>query len=297
MPIFAVNARPDGRLEGDLAGLCAAASGGARVTVMLHGYRYAPGGGPADPHATLYALAPDRRVRRVVSWPRKLGLARGGIGIGFGWCGGGSLWRAEAAAGRAGAGLAQLVRALRAAGAGPVGMIGHSLGARVALAALPHLDPGDAGRLVLLAAAEFRERAAAALATPAGRAAEVLNVTSRENDLFDALSEALLGARGRGLGPALGAGLTAPNAVTLQIDSAAHRAGLAALGYRIAGPGLRLCHWSAYLRPGLFPLYRAFLGDPGRLPLPLLRAALAAAPAPRWSRLIAPLPPAPRAAH
>jgi hypothetical protein len=292
MPTVAANARADGALSGEPLPPLAP---GQRVTVMIHGFRYAPGAGSACPHRTLYAVNPERSVARVVSWTRKLGLAQSGTGIGFGWQATGTLWNAYRSAGRAGGGLAELVRALRSAGSGPVDVIAHSLGARVALSALPDVQAGDVGRLLLLSAAEFGRPAAQALATPAGRAAEVLNVTSRENDLFDGLFELLLGARMRGLGATLGSGLDARNAVTLQIDSPAHTRALAAIGHRIEPPGRRICHWSAYLRPGLFPLYRAVLD--GRLPLPMLRAALPAETAPRWSRLILPLPPAPGAAH
>ncbi len=292
MPIIAITARRDGGLDGEAL---PAVTPEQRVTVMIHGYRYAPGTGDACPHRTLYALMPQRSGPRVVSWPRHLGLAHEGLGIGFGWQATGAIWRAYAAAGKAGDGLAGLVRTLRAQGSGPVDVVAHSLGARVALSALSGVAPGDIGRLVLMSAAEFAAPAAAALATPAGRAAGVLNVTSRENDLFDGLFELCLAAGLRGLGPTLGFGLAARNAVTVQIDSAAHRRVLAALGHRIEPPGRRICHWSAYLRPGLFPLYRAVLD--GRLPLPVLQAALPADTAPRWSRLVLPLPPAPDVAH
>lgn len=287
MPIVAVNAGPAGSADpaGDLR---AAITPGARVTVLIHGFRYAPGATGNCPHGTLYAPRPAPGGPRVVSWPRKLGLLRAGTGIGFGWKGSGSIWTAYRAAGAAGLSLAGLVRGLRAAGSGPVDILAHSLGARVALAALANVAPGDIGRMLLLSAAEFRQPAATALATQAGRAAEVLNVTSRENDLFDGLMELLFTAGLRNLGPSLGSGIPAANAVTLQIDSEAHRDALSALGFPLAGPGRRICHWSGYLRPGLFPLYRAVLA--GRLPLPVLRAALPDATAPRWSRLLPGLP-------
>lgn len=248
------------------------------ATVMVHGYRYAPGAGRDDPHRTLYA-AHGR------GWGRRLGLAgpaSQGLAIGFGWDGTGSLRAAAMQADRAGEHLARLVRALRAQGAPAVSLIAHSLGARVALSALPGLLPGDVGRIVLLSGAEFRGRAEALLSTPAGRAAEVLNVASRENDLFDLAWEWLV----PGDGPAIGARLALPNAVSLQIDHPAHRDGLRALGFPVAPPRRLVCHWSSYTRPGLFPLYRAFLHRPGTLPLHRLRAALACDPAPRWSRLV-----------
>ena len=84
----------------------------------------------------------------------------------------------------------------------------------------------------------------------------------------------------------LGAGLDAPNAVTLQIDHPRHRDGLRDLGFPTAPPVRRVCHWSAYMRPGLFPLYRAFFHRPADLTLNDLRTALTADAAPRWSRLV-----------
>jgi hypothetical protein len=160
----------------------------------------------------------------------------------------------------------------------------------VALAALPHLAPGDVGRIVLLAGAERRAQALAALHSPAGRAAGVLNVTSAENRLFDLAFDWL--APDPASGPPLGAGLPAPHAVTLRLHDPAHRAGLAALGFPVAAPGWRPCHWSGYLRPGLFPLYRAVLTRADPLPFAALRAALPPETAPRRPRrTIRPLPP------
>ena len=109
------------------------------------------------------------------------------------------------AAGRALADLAALVAELDP-GRG-TDVIAHSLGARVALSALSHAAPGDFRRLILLAAAETRRPARMALTSPAGRTAEVINVTTRENDLFDFLAEWLLAfgfdtALGQGIGAA-----------------------------------------------------------------------------------------------
>jgi pimeloyl-ACP methyl ester carboxylesterase len=256
---------------------------GAPVLILLH----------ADPHRNILSAT---SARRAPSWPRRMGFGRGqpGLCIAFGWEAGGTLWRAYAEAGRAGVALAALIGHIRALHDGPVSIMAHSLGARVALAALPLLAAGAVARMVLLAGAEFRACAQVALATPAGRSAEVLNVTSRENDIYDFLFERLLAPLSRS--PALGAGLDLPCCLTLQIDAADHRAGLRRLGFRTADAARRVCHWSAYLRPGLFPLYRTFLLAPGTLPMPLLRGILPDHQAPRWSRLLAlPLPlPRPR---
>lgn len=272
-----------------LAPLIAGLPAGAPVTVMLHGFRFSPRRRKTDPHAEIFSPAPRFGNARMISWPKRLGYSRGvrGLAIGFGWHASDHIWQAHAEAPRAGAALARLVCDLRAMGAGPVNVIGHSLGARVALQAMQHLAPGDLGRVVLLSAAEFRDRAVAALATPCGRTCEVLNVTSRENDLFDFLFERLIGGPMAVHGPAIGAGLALPNVVTLQIDGAQHRDGLLSLGFPVAPPARVVCHWSGYQRPGLFPLYRHFLHRPADLPLSALRAALPVDTAPRWSRLIA----------
>ncbi len=280
MTVIAVNA--NGKWPAPAAGITALPPG-TPITIMLHGYRYTPDIAAKDPHRTIYSTTPGQPNPRTLSWSRRLGLQGARTGIGFGWHADGSLWAAYAEAARAGHALAMLIATLRAAGAGPVGMIGHSLGCRVALSALAHLDAGDVGRMVLLSAAEFRDPTIDALATPAGRTAQVLNITSRENDFYDKGIEVLLGG---GCGPALGAGLDAPNVVTVQIDGTQHRDGLRGLGYPTADPVRRICHWSAYMRPGLFPMYRAFLHRPDTLTLPMLRAALPTATAPRWSRLV-----------
>lgn len=273
MPVVAINVVADRAVAAQpLMPLLRALPVGAPVTIMLHGYRYAPGDRPEDPHRTLYA-----------NWARRLGFraSQPGLAIGLGWQGVGPLRAVHDRAGSAAVALARLLADLRAAGAPPVNLIGHSLGARVALGCLRRLEPGDVGRIALLSGAEFAERAERALATPAGRAAEVLNVTSRENDLFDLAFELMV----PGCGAALGAGLSAPNAVTLQIDQPLHREGLRRLGFPVAPPQRLVCHWSAYTRPGLFPLYRAFLHRPAALPMADLRVALSARAAPRWSRL------------
>jgi len=261
----------------------------APVVVLVHGYSFSPRVDRHDPHRHILSLTPDPDCWKAVSWPRHLGFGRSpgqGLAIAFGWEARGTLWRAGVEALRAGRALARLVALIRRLRPGaPVDLVGHSLGARVALSALPRLEPGDVGRIVLMAGAEFRRRARAAMDSPAGRTAEVLNVTSRENDPFDLCVELLLGAgSGRTLGHGLGRRQS--NWLDLQIDDPASLAALRRLGFRVAAPAVLVCHWSPYLRPGLFPLYRAMLHDRARWPLGLLAAALPATQAPRWSRLL-----------
>jgi len=260
------------------------------VIVMVHGFKYAPGHATECPHRHIFALDPARDCFKVVSWPRGLGFdgesRAEGLAIGFGWNARGSLWRAYAEAARAGAALADMVTEIRArAPHRPVHAIAHSFGARVVLAALTHLAPGALGRIILLAGAEFGHNASAALTTQAGRAAEIVNVTTRENDLYDALLEWLIPAPARGdrsLGLALGSG---PNVLTLQLDDGDTLDVLRGAGIDIAPPAARICHWSPYTRAGALRFYARLLREPERLTLAQLRAALPGRATPRWSRI------------
>ena len=263
---------------------------GAAIIVMVHGYGYAPNDPKRDPHSHIFAREPSYDLNTAVSWPRALGLGGQnpgeGIAVGFGWKSTGRLARvydrAEIAAQR----LARLGTQLARVSGRPVGIIAHSMGCRVALRALRHMHQGRVSRMVLLAAAEFQSPAEEAMASPAGRGCEILNVTTRENDLFDFLME--LGVA-HGRERSIGSGLTRPmrNWVDLQIDSPEVIAALRNIGYPVAAPETRVSHFSCYMREGLFDLYRAVLRTPDRLPLPYLAQALPPAQTPRWSRLLA----------
>jgi pimeloyl-ACP methyl ester carboxylesterase len=294
MALVTVNARADG-LDCDDAALAAALGAlppGAPVVVMIHGYRFMPGQPGHCPHEHILSLCPTPGVPRAVSWPDRLGLAgeQTGLAIAFGWPSRGSLRDCYARAAGAGAELAALIARLRVhAPDRAVDVIAHSLGARVALQALPRLAPGDVGRMILLAGAELRGPAAAAMDTPAGRAAEVLNVASRQNALFDLMLRAALA---RGLARSLGAGLARPlpNWTDLNIDRPDTLQALAARGFPLDPPDRRICHWSAYLRPGVFPLYQAVLSR--RVSPATLRVAQPAS-APQPDRRPGALPTAP----
>ncbi|SFD56736.1 alpha/beta hydrolase family protein [Roseivivax sediminis] len=264
--------------------------GSGPIAVMVHGLSYAPGLPRHCPHETIFSLRPRFREAdaKIVSWPRHLGFGRPGrdrgLAISFGWQARGSVRQAYRGAETAGTALATLLAEIQARCPGrSVHAIGHSLGARVVLNALTKAAPGALGWGLLLAPAEFTATARAAAESEAGRAARLLAVTSRENDVFDLLMELFVspGTRGDSM---LGArGLLAPNALTLQIDHAATLEALRHAGHRLARPATRVCHWSPYLRPGAFPLYRAILE--GRLPFRRLRAILPEEADPRWSRL------------
>lgn len=289
MAIIPVNA--DQPLPPGLLDHAAGLAPGAPLVVMIHGFRYSPAAPVSDPHRHILALDPDLPgARRSRSWPRALGFSADGpegLGLTFGWPARGRLSSAYVRAGEVGGDLAALVTRLSDAASRPVHLIAHSLGARVALQALQHAAPGSVGRLILMAAAELRPAAEAALDSPAGRRAEVINVTSRENDLFDFAMELLVGRARR---TALGFGLSRPrrNWLDIQIDAADVRAGLARLGFQIGCDVARACHWSPYLRDGLFDFYRVALAQPWALPLDLLRDHLPDGQAPRWSRLFQP---------
>jgi pimeloyl-ACP methyl ester carboxylesterase len=254
---------------------------GAPVVVMIHGWRYAPGFARDCPHGSIMSLNPPSEDRRAVSWPRHLGLdGRTGLGVALGWNAKCDPWRAHLRAGWTGTALAEIARTVHGLSDRPVHVIAHSMGARVALAALSQVSVGQIGRMILLAAAETRGRTLSALATPAGRAVEVINVTTRENDLFDACFEwgIHLGLRtsiGQGLGRAH------PGWHDLWIDQPRTLQGLALLGHPLSDPPRRICHWSPYLRPGTIGLYRALLD--GRLSA---RDLPGHRPGRRWSRLI-----------
>ncbi|WP_158547448.1 alpha/beta hydrolase [Rhodovulum sp. 12E13] len=294
MPLCQVNIEGTGLADpadtrARLARALAEAHPQAPVIVLVHGYKFSPTIAAHDPHTHILSLDP-RPSWKAVSWPRRLGLSEAGgaepVCIGVGWEARGTLWQAYGRAKEAGAGLAALIRLVAALRPGcQVQALAHSLGARVVLSALPHLPRGAMGRAVLLAAAEMRGRVGDALTTEAGHALDLVNVTSRENELFDTLLEWLVAphargdrALGRGMGP-----LAGPGRLDLRIDDDGHRAALAALGFRIPRADRRFCHWSVYLRSGLFDVYRAVLT--GALPAERLAPLLPVAQAPARSRL------------
>ncbi|PTQ72617.1 DUF726 domain-containing protein [Celeribacter persicus] len=245
---------------------------GAPVVICLHGYKFSPRAPAHDPHDHILALDPGLSSRKVLSWPRALGFGTGtaqeGLCIALGWEARGTIWQAFDMARQTGEALARLIWKMDR----PVQLIGHSLGARVILSALPRLPAGAVRRAILLAGAEFRSAALHALDSEAGRATEILNVTSRENRFYDLMFEMALPAE-HGASRALGAGLgeVRRNWCDLAIDDSMARAALAGLGYPIPAPDRRVCHWSPYLREGLFDLYRVVLRTPERLPLALLQ--------------------------
>lgn len=272
-------------------------TGTGPVIAMVHGFRYQPGDPRHCPHRHILSLHPDDTPYSSPSWPRHLQFGAGhsheGLAIAFGWRARGALWQAHKRAGEAGRALAEVLAHIHARHPNrPIHMLAHSMGIELCLEALHHLPAGAVGRIISMAGASYRTRVNTALATPAGKRAEFINVVSRENDIFEAMFEWIIAPPCRG-DRAIGLGVTPPNAVTLQIDCADTLDHLDRIGQPVGDPDRRICHWSAYARPGILPLYNALLRRPGSYPLDLLRQGLPPAPARRWSRLLI-LPSLPR---
>ncbi|MCB2116434.1 MAG: alpha/beta hydrolase [Rhodobacteraceae bacterium] len=252
----------------DLAGLLAALPPDRPVPILIHGFRYGPGIAGRDPHETILSHHP-RLPDGDLPWPPHLGLTGDGpdLGIAFGWMGYGSFWSARARAAEAGLALAALIGRIRTLSPGRrVTVLAHSLGARVLLSALPATTPGDIARAILLFPAVLRTEVDAALATRGGRATEIVNVTSRENRIFDLFVSFLASG---GLDRPAGGGHAARHAgwADLGLDCAETLAHLNLLGFAIGGRERRICHWSSYMRPGVFALYRALIAEPEALSL------------------------------
>lgn len=297
MPILRLDAGYDGlNLTGTTrspleAARSAAVDGTGPVIVMIHGFKYDPGTPARSPHRTIFADSSDTTaLRGHKSWLPGLGFdddrRNHGLAIAFGWNARGTLWRAQASARSAGQHLGGIVRMIQeAAPQRPVHFVAHSLGSEVAFEALHALPRASIGRVFTIAAASYVSRATAALDSAAGRTAELFNIVSRENDLFDFLFERAIAPPEPG-DRALGAGLDRPNAVTLELDCPRSLLALQQFGARIAAPQRRVCHWSGYTRAGALAFFARALRRPETVPLAALRAALPKDRSRRWSRLV-----------
>ena len=295
MPLLRINAGPGGpALHNNRHPLSSVLARGLQqpgpVILMVHGYKYAPNHVTACPHENILGMKTRRGCRITRSWPRGLGFGSGvsreGLGIAFAWPARGTIWQAYTRAQRAGRALADLIVQIQQISPDrQIHAFAHSLGARVVLCALPHLTADCLHRIILLSGAEFGSKAETALNSPAGRTAEIINVTSRENDLYDFILEKLVSSprhRDRTLGQNMP---TRANTLTLQMDNPKTLKALSRCGFRIAPPAVRVCHWSSYMRPGVFHLYRALLRRNNDVDLAHLKSILPTHSEPRWSRM------------
>jgi pimeloyl-ACP methyl ester carboxylesterase len=292
MPVIALcdGGQPEQAID---ASMLAALAPGAPYVVMIHGFRYSPSLSSRDPHRQILGLTPDPRCWGGVSWPRRVGLnSDRGLGLAWGWEASGTIWAAHRNARQSGAALARVIANLRRiAPQRPVHVIAHSLGARVACAAIERLAKGDIDRVVLLAAALSVDEARRAAASPAGHQATSVNVSGAENGIFAIGLRLALPFDGRRLVPGA---FASEGWIDLRLDTPAVMDHLARRGWRIAPPRMAVCHWSGYLRPGVWRLYRDLLTKPDPVTLTHLRQAAAQAlhstPAPQPRKPFLPSP-------
>lgn len=278
MPVLGLNvsdadflpAGPGGGLQHRLAAAAGDRPETDPIVLLIHGYRYSPFRGPSNPHDSLYVLHREDRERpkRQLSWPAALGFQNTaqdpGLCLPIGWDARGKFAEAFEQAEAVGHKVAALIALLHARyPERPIKVMAHSLGGRVALAALRALPCAMVRQVILLAPADFDTHARAVLETPAGQRAEILQISPPENWLFDTLLEQAL-RRHPETGAALGRHPPkADNWVSLSLDGDAELQNLAALGHAVAPRRMRVCHWSAYLREGAMDLYSALLTDRG----------------------------------
>lgn len=155
----------------------------APIIIVIHGYKYSPFCAQNDPHRLILSAGAVAGPG-VLSWPRHLGFGRNraqeGLCIAFGWHGLGTFRQAYRQADRAGLALARLITLIGENTRRPVHILCHSLGARVALAAITRARTGHVDRVILMAAAEFQAQARACLNSLLGRNASFFNIISRE---------------------------------------------------------------------------------------------------------------------
>lgn len=277
MPLLRINATPIGPALHDspqctLHRLARLAKGSGPVIIMIHGFKYDPMNRKHCPHQKLFCATSDD------AWPRALGFGveteNSGLGIAFGWSARGSLQQVHMRAREDAEDLARLIRLIiHIAPHRRIHAITHSLGSEVLLNVLPMIPAFSLNRAVLLTGASYAAYADRMLATPAGRTAEVLNITARENDLFDMGFKRLVPPEQPG-DSMIGRGLRARNAITLQLDCQKTLEALTDLGFVIAPSRSPISHWSTYARAGALEFYAHAMRYPEALPFALLRTKL-----------------------
>lgn len=286
MPLLKINASPAGlRFHNDdhASLLRPNAQCHAPIIIMIHGYKHDPSNPEKCPHKRIFC------DQSAYGWPNLLGYSRDedtqALCIGFGWPARGGLRNAHRRAGQMASHLADFITMLRVRMPNrPIHILAHSLGSEMALSALPFLRFKDVGRIILISGATYKSHARAMLATPAGKSAEILNVVSRENDIFDHMFEQLIPST-QDQDRTLGEGLCDKNVVNLQLDCERNLAAIALLGTRIAPPKYIISHRSGYRRQGAMAFYAQILGSRGHHRIANLKTLLPAKPGPRWGRM------------
>ncbi|MHA3978889.1 thioesterase domain-containing protein [Halovulum sp. GXIMD14794] len=300
------DAAPESDLQAALAPRLRALPRNAPIVILIHGYKFSPNRVDADPNREIFSLSPANPCFRNTSWPAGLGFREGGVSdglcLGFGWPAHDTdhsgpplrrFARVYEAAARAGAALAGVIETIHdLAPDRPVDLLGHSLGARVALQAARHLRRGTLGQIILMGGAEYDGVALDCLAAPGARAAQVFNVTSRQNDLFDLLFTRFA-PRPPGYHRPLSEGLGqhVRQAYDLPLDSEDLAPLLRRRGVHLGPDTRRICHWSFYTRPGVLGLYSEMLRNRHNWTISALKAEAGCLPqAARWSLLVPRLP-------
>ena len=246
----------------------------APIVVLVHGYKYSRARSGSDPFRYVYAPVTIDPRMRFRSWPQGLGFTRQGITDGlclcFAWpahksdpltCQKGArgpFARVYNRAEVAGAALARVVDTLHAFSPHrSVDILAHSLGARVALQAMRYARRRSFGQVILMGGAEYVAAAESCISGPAGRNAQVYNITAAENDVFDAMFRWFGPAEFRHQ-PALGSGLAhrARNCVDIPLDHARTPTVMARRGVTLGATPGWLNHWGFYTRHGTMSLYR-----------------------------------------
>lgn len=263
-------AQPNDTLVDGLRIQLAALPQNVPVTILVHGFKWAPDaaalGAPLkNPFLQIFSLTPRSSCHKVTSWPAGLGFdARpaSGLCIPLGWSAlsTATLGRVPASGFReiydraqeAGSALCRLVQLIRLLAPGrTVDVLAHSLGARVALEAIA--QGACFGRVILLSGAETAAVAENALNSNHG--ADVFNITTRTNTFYEALFALSVPCEGRTL-----AQMTPTrNTINIMLDRWDVRDALARIGYPIAQPRRRMCHWSTYTAQGALAFYGALL--------------------------------------
>lgn len=277
----------------------------AKVTILIHGYQYHPDTKSDDPHRLLFAFKPAVSCWKIRSWSHGLGFTRradeNGLCIGFAWPAAAGVAKSYLTTGKSpfhgiyqkapefGRQLAELVAMVQAADPGRrIDLVAHSLGARVALSSLPHLEKHPE-RIILLGGAEFDSQARRFLeGKPKNRTAHIYSFTARSNDIYDAAFE-MFAPRTSSTDMPIGSGgkVDHPNWINIQIDRAEVSNWINAQDIPLRPVHRHFCHWSFYTRHGAFGIYRAILDrKPGWDIEDLRRVPGLTEQEPRWSRVL-----------